>query len=44
MIKGVLTAEDAIEAVKHGVQGIIVSNHGGRLLDGTFATVFSASS
>ena len=39
VIKGILTAEDAIEAVKHGVQGIIVSNHGGRFLDGTLATV-----
>ena len=44
VIKGILTAEDAIEAVKHGVQGIIVSNHGGRLLDGTLATVCSAHS
>ena len=39
VIKGILTAEDAVEAMKHGVQGIIVSNHGGRLLDGTLATV-----
>ena len=41
VIKGILTAEDAVEAMKHGVQGIIVSNHGGRLLDGTLATVCS---
>ena len=34
VLKGILTAEDAVEAVKHGVQGIIVSNHGGRQLDG----------
>ena len=30
VLKGILTAEDAILAVKHGVAGIIVSNHGGR--------------
>ena len=39
VLKGILTAEDAVEAVKHGVQGIIVSNHGGRQLDGVLATV-----
>ena len=32
-------AEDAREAVKHGVSGILVSNHGGRSLDGVPATV-----
>lgn len=31
--------EDAIEAVNHGVAGIVVSNHGGRQLDGVLATV-----
>ncbi|XP_072046096.1 2-Hydroxyacid oxidase 1-like isoform X2 [Amphiura filiformis] len=36
--KGILTAEDAREAVKHGVSGILVSNHGGRQLDGVPAT------
>lgn len=34
-----LTEEDATEAVKHGVAGIVVSNHGGRQLDGVLATV-----
>ncbi|KFQ06420.1 Hydroxyacid oxidase 2 [Haliaeetus albicilla] len=34
IIKGILTKEDAELAVRHGVQGIIVSNHGGRQLDG----------
>ena len=38
-MKGILTAEDAVEAVKHGVEGIIVSNHGGRQLDGVLASV-----
>lgn len=31
IIKGILTAEDALLAVQHGVDGIIVSNHGGEL-------------
>ena len=39
VLKGILTAEDAVEAVRHGVQGIIVSNHGGRQLDGVLASV-----
>ena len=34
LVKGVLTAEDARLAVEHGAGGIIVSNHGGRQLDG----------
>ncbi|KAL2044762.1 hypothetical protein N7G274_002537 [Stereocaulon virgatum] len=38
-IKGVLTAEDTELAVKHGCDGIIVSNHGGRQLDGVMATL-----
>jgi 4-hydroxymandelate oxidase len=33
LIKGVLTAEDARLSVEHGLDGIIVSNHGGRSLD-----------
>ncbi|XP_076850466.1 2-Hydroxyacid oxidase 2 [Brachyhypopomus gauderio] len=39
IIKGILTKEDAELAVEHGVQGIIVSNHGGRQLDGGPATI-----
>ncbi|XP_071617483.1 2-Hydroxyacid oxidase 2 isoform X1 [Heliangelus exortis] len=39
IIKGILTKEDAELAVRHGVQGIIVSNHGGRQLDGGLATI-----
>lgn len=38
-LKGILTAEDAELAVQHGADGIIVSNHGGRQLDGTLATL-----
>ena len=39
VVKGILTAEDARLAVQHGAQGIMVSNHGGRQLDGVPATV-----
>ncbi|HJQ16672.1 MAG TPA: L-lactate dehydrogenase [Allosphingosinicella sp.] len=38
IIKGVLDAEDAREAVKLGVDGLVVSNHGGRQLDGALST------
>ena len=38
-IKGVLTAEDTLLAVEHGCDGIIVSNHGGRQLDGVMPTL-----
>jgi L-lactate dehydrogenase (cytochrome) len=34
VIKGILDADDAREAVRCGVEGIVVSNHGGRQLDG----------
>jgi 4-hydroxymandelate oxidase len=30
VLKGIMTPEDASEAVRHGVDGIMVSNHGGR--------------
>lgn len=39
ILKGVLHPHEAIEAVKHGIDGIIVSNHGGRQLNGTMASV-----
>ncbi|SDD09939.1 alpha-hydroxy acid oxidase [Actinokineospora iranica] len=38
-LKGILTAEDAELAVAHGVDAIVVSNHGGRQLDGVPAAV-----
>lgn len=38
-IKGVLTAEDVLLAVEYGCDGVIVSNHGGRQLDGVPATL-----
>jgi L-lactate dehydrogenase (cytochrome) len=39
ILKGVLDAEDATRAVDLGCDGIIVSNHGGRQLDGVPSTV-----
>lgn len=38
LVKGVLTAPDALRAVEAGVDGIIVSNHGGRQLDGVLSS------
>jgi len=38
-IKGIATAEDALLALHYGVDGIVVSNHGGRQLDGALATI-----
>lgn len=38
LIKGILDAEDARDAVRFGADGIIVSNHGGRQLDGVRST------
>ncbi|WP_416358395.1 alpha-hydroxy acid oxidase [Aureimonas phyllosphaerae] len=37
VVKGVIRSEDAATAAERGVDGIIVSNHGGRQLDGTMA-------
>jgi isopentenyl diphosphate isomerase/L-lactate dehydrogenase-like FMN-dependent dehydrogenase len=39
LVKGILRSDDALLAVKHGASGIIVSNHGGRQLDTTPATI-----
>ncbi|XP_023253119.1 hydroxyacid oxidase 1 [Seriola lalandi dorsalis] len=39
IVKGVLNGEDAVQAVNHGVSGILVSNHGARQLDGVPATL-----
>ena len=39
VIKGILTAEDAQLAAEHGVDGIVVSNHGGRQLDTTLPAI-----
>jgi lactate 2-monooxygenase len=39
LLKGILSAEDARSAVDHGMDGVIVSNHGGRQLDGAIAAL-----
>lgn len=39
VLKGILHPEDAKLAVEHGVEGIVVSTHGGRQLDGVPASV-----
>lgn len=41
LIKGILTGGDARRALDHGVDGVIVSNHGGRQLDGVSAALVS---
>jgi 4-hydroxymandelate oxidase len=41
VLKGVMTPEDASLGVEHGAAGIIVSNHGGRQLDGAEPTLFA---
>lgn len=39
LIKGVLVADDARLALQHGADGVVVSNHGGRQLDGARAAI-----
>jgi lactate 2-monooxygenase len=39
LVKGVLTGEDAVRALAAGVDGIVVSNHGGRQVDGAVAAL-----
>ena len=39
VVKGILTAEDAALCVEHGVDGIVVSNHGGRAEDSGLASI-----
>jgi isopentenyl diphosphate isomerase/L-lactate dehydrogenase-like FMN-dependent dehydrogenase len=39
LVKGVLRPDDARRALEHGVEGIVVSNHGGRQVDGTVAAL-----
>jgi len=39
LVKGVLTADDAQLALDHGMDGVIVSNHGGRQVDGAVAAL-----
>jgi 4-hydroxymandelate oxidase len=39
LLKGILDPRDAVRAVQVGAEGIVVSNHGGRQLDGAVASV-----
>jgi lactate 2-monooxygenase len=39
LLKGVLHPADAVAAIDHGMDGIFVSNHGGRQVDGSIATM-----
>jgi isopentenyl diphosphate isomerase/L-lactate dehydrogenase-like FMN-dependent dehydrogenase len=39
VVKGILTAEDALLAAEAGAEGVVVSNHGGRQLDGVAASL-----
>jgi len=39
LLKGILSSEDALLAAEHGADGVIVSNHGGRQLDGVAASL-----
>jgi isopentenyl diphosphate isomerase/L-lactate dehydrogenase-like FMN-dependent dehydrogenase len=39
VLKGVLRRDDAKEAVERGVNGVVVSNHGGRNLDGIISSI-----
>jgi len=39
VVKGVMTGEDALRSLEHGAEGVVVSNHGGRQLDGCAATL-----
>ena len=43
VVKGILRGDDAIRAVEHGAKAIIVSNHGGRQLDGAIASIDALS-
>jgi 4-hydroxymandelate oxidase len=38
VVKGVIRGDDALRSIDHGAAGVVVSNHGGRQLDGTIAT------
>jgi lactate 2-monooxygenase len=39
LLKGILHPDDARRALDHGVDGIVVSNHGGRQVDGSLASL-----
>lgn len=39
LLKGILHSDDASKALDHGINGLIISNHGGRQVDGGIATL-----
>jgi lactate 2-monooxygenase len=39
VLKGIQSAEDALLAIEHGIEGVIVSNHGGRQVDGAIGSL-----
>ena len=39
IVKGIVRGDDAVKAVEHGAQAIVVSNHGGRQLDTSIASI-----
>ena len=39
LLKGILHPADALAAIEHGMDGLVVSNHGGRQVDGAIATM-----
>lgn len=43
VVKGILRGDDAMRAVEHGAQAVMVSNHGGRQLDGAIASIDALS-
>jgi lactate 2-monooxygenase len=44
IVKGILHADDAKKAIDHGADGIIVSNHGGRQMDGAVGALDTLAS
>ena len=43
VVKGILRSDDAVRAVEYGAKAIVVSNHGGRQLDGAIASLDALS-
>jgi isopentenyl diphosphate isomerase/L-lactate dehydrogenase-like FMN-dependent dehydrogenase len=39
MLKGINRPDDAVKAVEYGIDGLVVSNHGGRNMDSAAATI-----
>ena len=39
IIKGILSPDEADAAIQHGADGLVVSNHGGRQLDGALSSL-----